>query len=72
VRVSVAFLRFAVSGPAGVADAALAGCANKFKALDEVHQLLFCLQSAQLLLGGHRGDACKVVVAVLQLAQTLS
>ena len=74
--VGVALLGPAVGGPAGVADAAVAGGAAFLEALAEVHQLAFGPQAvegagaARCGVGRqlHGGDAGGVVAAVLQLA----
>jgi len=48
VGMGVAFLRLAVRGPAGVADAALPRSTSRLKALGEVDQLALGPQAAQL------------------------
>ena len=71
VRVSVALLRFAVSRPAGVANAALPRSPYCFHTSGEIAQLALGPQAGQLPLGGNRGDPSGVVTAVLQLAKAL-
>ena len=68
---SIALFRFAVGGPAGVANAALPRRALSFKTISEIAQLALGTQTGQLPLGCHRGDPSGVVTAVFQLPQAL-
>ena len=83
VGVGIALLGLAVGGPTGVADAAVARGAHGLEAGREVDELALGPQAGELawfalgatgrgLKGGlNRGQACRVVAAVFQLAQAL-
>ena len=71
VRMGIALFRFAMGGPAGVANAALPGSALGFKTGRQVPELALGPKTGQLALTSHRGNPSGVVTAVLQLPQTL-
>lgn len=70
VGMGIAFLRFAVGGPTGVADAAEPPGPLLLVAAGEVDQLALGPQASELT-PGHGGQAGGVVAAVLQLTQAL-
>ena len=75
----IAFFRFAMGGPAGMADAAMARGTLLFPTGGQVQQLALGLEAMQSPLGSparirqglHRGDAGGVITAVFELSQPL-
>jgi hypothetical protein len=71
VGVSIALLRFAMRGPAGVTDAALARGPLLIDTLTEIDQLAFGPQTSESTLSVNRCNTSGVIAPVLQLTQTL-
>ena len=63
----VALFRFAMGGPAGVANAALARSTLGLHPSREIDELSLGLQTGEPSFCIHRGDACRVVAPVFQL-----
>ena len=69
MRVRIVLFRFAVGGPAGVADTALPRSPVGLNTGCEIAQLALGTTTGELALCTHRGDPGGVVAAVLQLAK---
>ena len=67
----IAFFRFAMGGPAGVADAATTRGTFSIDARLQVDQLSFCFKTAELTRCIHRGNAGGVITAVFQLPEAV-
>ena len=64
----IALFWFAMGGPTGMANAALARSTLAIHPSREIDELSLGLQTGERSLGIHRGDACRVVTPVFQLS----
>ena len=64
----IALFWFAMGGPTGMANAALARSTLALHPSREIDELSLGLQTGERSLGIHRGDACRVVTPVFQLS----
>src|SRR5688572_104547 len=69
--VGVNLRRFAVGGPARMADAGAAGGQAAFEAITEVAQLADILGDCQAAVSAQHGDAGAVITAILQPRQAI-
>ena len=67
VGMGIALFRFAMGGPAGVANAALARNPLALHASREIDELSLRLQTGELPFGIHRGNPCGVITPIFQL-----